>query len=351
MNQEEVGSVPSIASLAVKPNTKTYGRLFVAKSIAGSPVEVPFAVIRGAREGPKMWIQGVIHGDEWAGGETVRRIINDLVPEKLVGTVIAIPIVSTTAYAAHMRYSFIDHKDLDFSYTENPTGTFSERYANLLSKEISSLMTENDFLFDLHGSPGGTNMQPWVDYHAVGGESEKCSRVAADITGVRVVYKITPVKEYKGEIGMSVQLADEYLPTSSAMHTLKRVKLGRLVIEAGSTLVQNEDVGVQYNGVVNVMKHMKMLKGSPTKQKQKRVYVSEATRVMANNTGFWRPLARPGNFVSKGETIAIVTDEYGRRIETAASPVNGILLINKPNSFVDPLSNVLGFRYGALVAH
>jgi predicted deacylase len=72
---------------------------------------------------------------------------------------------------------------------------------------------------------------------------------------------------------------------------------------------------------------------------------------MAKNTGFWRPVAVPGNMVSKGEVLAVVTDEYGRKTEEAISPVDGILLINKPNSFVDPLSYVLGHRYGALVAY
>jgi len=55
---------------------------------------------------------------------------------------------------------------------------------------------------------------------------------------------------------MSTTFADEYLPNSSAMQILKRVKLGRLVIEAGSTVVRNEDVIVQYSGVLNVMKHL-----------------------------------------------------------------------------------------------
>jgi predicted deacylase len=347
----EIGPVSSMASLSVKPNTKTLGRLTIAKSIAGSPIEMPFAIIRGARDGPKIWVQGVIHGDEFVGSETVRRIINDLNPETLSGTLIGIPIVSTTAYAAHMRYSSIDHKDFDFSFTNNPSGTFTERFSHLILREITSMLSAEDFMFDLHGSPGGTIMQPWVDYHAIGGKSEERSKAAAEATGMRVVYKITPRKDYKDEIGMSTTFADEYLPNSSAMQILKRVKLGRLVIEAGSTVVRNEDVIVQYSGVLNVMKHLGMLKGSPTKPAGKRVYVNHARRVMAKNTGFWRPVAVPGNMVSKGEVLAVVTDEYGRKTEEAISPVDGILLINKPNSFVDPLSYVLGHRYGALVAY
>jgi len=346
----EVGSVPHISSVSTPQGSKTFARLLVAKSIVGSPIEVPFAVIKGVHSGPTMWVQGVIHGDEFAGSEAIRRIIHDVNPEELSGSIIAIPIVSTTAYASHMRYSSRDGKDLDFSYTGNTEGTFSERYAELLLNEISSTLTKGDFMFDLHGSPGGTEMQPWVDYHAIGGDSEDSSRAAAEASGVRVVYKITPVKEYKGEIGSSTVLADEYLPTSSAMKILGRVKLGRVIIEAGSTVAGNEDVDVQYLGILNVMKHLKMLEGTPKiPNPQRRVYINEARRVMAKKVGFWRPVAVPGNMIAEGDPVALVTDEFGREIENLTSPVKGIVLINKPNSFVDPLSNVLGYRYGALI--
>jgi hypothetical protein len=347
----EVGSVSSIAKLAVKRESKTFGRLTVSKSLDGSLIEMPFAIIKGAREGPKMWVQGTLHGDEYAGSETVRRIINDLTPKELSGTVIAVPVVSTTAFSAHMRHSFIDNKDLDFSFTNNPSGTFTERFACLLLNEITSTLTDQDFMFDLHGSPGGTLMQPWVAYHATGDNAEEKSRAAAEASNVRVVYKITPVKEWTEQIGESTTLADEYLPTSFAMQMLKRVKAGRLVIESGSDVLMGNDVDVQYAGVLNVMKQVGMLEDSPTQPPENRVYISNTRRAMAKNRGFWRPLISPGKDVSKGQLLALVTDEYGRKAEDITAPADGILLINRLNSFVDPLSGALNRRYGAFIGY
>lgn len=347
----EVGSVSSIAELTVKRESKTFGRLTIGKFLDGSLIEMPFAIVKGARDGPKMWVQGTLHGDEFSGGETVRLIINDMAPEKLSGTVIAVPIVSTTAFSAHMRCSFIDNKDLDFSFTNNPSGTFTERYACLLLDEITSTLTDQDFMFDLHGSPGGTLMQPWVAYHAIGDITEEKSRLAAEATGVRVVYKITPVKEWTDQIGESTTLADEYLPASFAVQMLKRVKVGRLVIESGSDVVMGNDVDVQYTGVLNVMRHVGMLEGSPIQPAESRVYISNTRRAMAKNRGFWRPIISPGRNVTKGQRLALVTDEYGRETEDITAPTDGILLINRLNSYVDPLSGVLNRRYGAFVGY
>lgn len=52
----EVGSVSSIASLSLESGSKALGRLAIAKSLDGSLIEMPFALIKGVRDGPKMWV-------------------------------------------------------------------------------------------------------------------------------------------------------------------------------------------------------------------------------------------------------------------------------------------------------
>ena len=105
MSEMHIGSVESLSDREVEACSKCYGRLFVTRNIDGSVIEIPFAVIKGKEETPSMWIEGSVHGDEFAGNAAIRRIINDLDPENLHGTVIAIPIVNTTAYSAHRRHS------------------------------------------------------------------------------------------------------------------------------------------------------------------------------------------------------------------------------------------------------
>ena len=102
-----------------------------------------------------------------------------------------------------------DSKDLYISFTDNPWGSFTERFADLLLKEITSTLTDQDFMFDLHGGPGGTLMEPWVAYQATGDASEEKSRAAAEATGIKVLWKIVSLQNYSGALGESHTLSDE----------------------------------------------------------------------------------------------------------------------------------------------
>ena len=193
-------------------------------------------------------------------------------------------------------------------------------------------------------------MEPWVAYQATGDASEEKSRAAAEATGIKVVWKIVSSQNYSGALGESDTLSDEAVSQGGfATELLKRINVGRLVIESGSTVALEADIMLQYNGVINVMKHLNMLPGSPAPPAKERVYVRDTRRAMGKNRGFWRPIAQPGKMLYNDEEIAIVTDEFGRVIEEINAPVEGILLINKPSSFIDPLSDVLSYRYGAFI--
>jgi uncharacterized protein len=345
-----VESVESISKLTVKPVSKSFGRLTVTKGIDGSLIEIPFAVIKGKKEKPTMWIQGSMHGDEFVGSAAIRRIIDGLMPESLHGTVIAIPIINTTAYSAHRRHSPIDNRDLYLSFAGNPLGLFSERVAGVLLQEMVSSLTADDFLFDLHGSPAGCIMQPWVAYKATGDVSEEKSRKAAEASGIRVVWKNVPCLDYKEGFGESSTLSDEAIPVGSfSMELLKRLRLGMVTIESGSSFALETDILLQYEGVMNVMKHLGMLEGSLKKLSEDKVHIIDTRRAMAKDRGFWQPFVQPGLMVEKNQRIAVVTDEFGRMKEDITAPESGILLINKLSSFIDPLSDVLSERYGAFV--
>lgn len=56
-------------------------------------------------------VNAAIHGDELNGVEIVRQIINQLDPQKLKGTVIAVPIVNVFGFIHKSRY-LPDRRDL-----------------------------------------------------------------------------------------------------------------------------------------------------------------------------------------------------------------------------------------------
>jgi len=55
---------------------------------------VPVLVVNGVKPGPTLCLTAAVHGDELNGIEIVRRIVHEINPENLSGSVIGVPIVN-----------------------------------------------------------------------------------------------------------------------------------------------------------------------------------------------------------------------------------------------------------------
>ena len=95
----------------------------------GVPVSTPVLVVNGAFPGPTLCLTAAVHGDELNGIEMVRRVLHDLVPEKLSGAVIGIPIVNVQGFRRGSRY-LPDRRDLNRYFPGNPNGSAAARIAH-----------------------------------------------------------------------------------------------------------------------------------------------------------------------------------------------------------------------------
>ena len=71
------------------PGTKSCVRLPIATSLGGTEVSLWVHVVRGAQPGPTLALLSAQHGDEWFGSEFQRRLVSELDPQTLRGTVLA----------------------------------------------------------------------------------------------------------------------------------------------------------------------------------------------------------------------------------------------------------------------
>ncbi|CAA0092820.1 N-alpha-acetyl-L-2,4-diaminobutyric acid deacetylase [Halioglobus japonicus] len=121
----------------------------------GSKLEAPVYVIRGKHSGPTLCLTAAIHGDELNGVEIIRRLVTDLSPNKLYGTVIGVPIVNLLGFTRGTRY-LPDRRDLNRYFPGNPNGSSASRIAFSFFEHI---VRHCDLLIDLHtGSLTRTNM-------------------------------------------------------------------------------------------------------------------------------------------------------------------------------------------------
>ena len=66
----------------------------VSRLVTGTHISLPLRVLHGPVDGPTVWLSAVVHGDEVAGVEIIRRVLANLDPRKLRGTVLAVTLVN-----------------------------------------------------------------------------------------------------------------------------------------------------------------------------------------------------------------------------------------------------------------
>ena len=72
MNEIEIGSV------SVKKGEKANGIFKIGELPDASPLNVPVMVVNGTGEGPTLWIQSAIHGEEVCGSFAMQKVINEI---------------------------------------------------------------------------------------------------------------------------------------------------------------------------------------------------------------------------------------------------------------------------------
>lgn len=126
------------------------------QSFASIDTPVPVLVAHGKNPGPRVCLTAAIHGDELNGIEMVRRLMYQLEPVKMNGTVIGVPIVNLDGFRRASRY-LSDRRDLNRYFPGSENGSAASRIAYSFFNKI--IRGNCDFLVDLHtGSLKRTNL-------------------------------------------------------------------------------------------------------------------------------------------------------------------------------------------------
>jgi len=116
------------------------------ESFDGIAVPTPVLVVHGVADGPVLCITAAVHGDELNGIEIVRRVLYDIQPQQLHGTLVGVPIVNLIGFKRASRY-LADRRDLNRHFPGNPRGSSASRIAYSFFKEVISRCS---VLVDLH---------------------------------------------------------------------------------------------------------------------------------------------------------------------------------------------------------
>lgn len=278
-------------------------------SISGLALPTPVLVINGSKPGPTLCLTGAIHGDELNGIEVVRRVMYDIKPENLSGTVIGVPIVNLPGFQRGSRY-LSDRRDLNRYFPGESNGSLASRIANSLFSEVIKHCT---YLIDLHtGSLRRTNL-PQIRANM---NNPEVAEFVGGFDKIAVVH-------HSGNPGMLRTAANE-------------AGIIALTMELGESLrVQENQIAAGTHSVNSFLDKIEMyprvfIWGEP------RPAYYQSTWIRAESGGILFSKKGLGDNVSVGDVLGIVTDPITNQSADLISPINGQIIGMAVNQVVMP---------------
>ncbi len=144
-----------IAGESVPAGRRRQLELPIARLMSGTPITLPLIVRHGRDDGPVVWMNAAVHGDELCGVEIIRRVLSEIETTSISGTLIAVPIVNVHGFNTSDRY-LPDRRDLNRAFPGSRRGSLAGRIAHLMMTEV---VARCDVGFDLHtGSDHRVNL-------------------------------------------------------------------------------------------------------------------------------------------------------------------------------------------------
>jgi len=276
------------------------GRLEIGEARDGSTVGLPVAVVNGASEGKTLYIQAASDGDELNGVGVLRRVVPQLDPAEISGTILIVGIANYFAFQMGEHRNPIDDTKLNRAYPGDDAGTSTERIA----ATTFDAATRADLVLDLH--QGSTSRM--IDEVRV--RCGKRHKLHDECLELAKVFGCGHVLNQKGPDGQLARAApNEGVPTVDP-------ELG------GAVGFDEESVEIGVEGVFNVLKHYGFLDGRATIGAQVRATGFEQYGAPAGGfVEFHRDL---GDRVSPNATLFEITDVFGEPKAEVTADKSGV---------------------------
>ena len=275
-------------------------------------LSIPVFVVNGAKPGKVLAIVSGAHGTEYASIIAVERLIAQLDPKVVSGTVILVPLVNVPSFEQKIAHvNPIDGKSMNRFYPGKTDGTQTERASFAITREV---VDKSDHLIDLHGGDLDESLRPYSYWTKTGNEKQDAmSREMVLAFGLdTIIISSDRPKD---------PAASRYLENTASTRGKPS-----LTAEAGHAgTVEPDDVRALVDGCLSVMRYLKMLDGAPAAIESP-VWIERVATIASDATGIFYPLVKRGSYVQKGARIGYVTDYLGTTLLDARAVESGVVL-------------------------
>ena len=298
----------TIGTATAKSGQKATGFIQVPAGVdAGT--NIPVIVINGAKPGPKLAIVAGAHGTEYASIIALEKLA--VAPADLSGTLIILPLINLASFAQKVPHlNPVDGKNMNRLYPGKADGSQSERASWAISKQV---VEKCDFLIDLHGGDLDENLRRYSYWPKTGKEPfDSTTRGMVLAFGLdHIILQKNQAPAVPGATSISRFAIDNGKPT--------------IIAEAGHAgTTEAADIDALIRGCESVMRHLKMLTGTPAPVEHP-LWIERITTVKSDQDGIFYPLVSPEAYVAQGMIIGYLTDYFGNKLADVATPVAGVV--------------------------
>jgi predicted deacylase len=275
-------------------------------------LSIPVAVAHGAKPGPVVALLAGAHGTEYASIIALEALIADIDAKQLSGTVVILPLVNVPSFqkvVPHLNPT--DGKNMNRMYPGKPDGTQTDRASHLITTQV---VDQADHVIDFHGGDIDESLRPYAYWNKTGrAEQDAVSRGMVLAFGLdHIVISADRPKDPKDS---------RYFENTASTRGKPSI-----TVEAGHAgTVETDDVAALVKGTFSVLRHLKMLPGSPAPVDNP-VWIDHLADVAAEKGGIFYPLVKRGMLVGAGMKIGYVTDYVGKPLFEARAKEAGVLL-------------------------
>jgi hypothetical protein len=290
---------------------------------------VPVVVAKGARPGKRIMLVAGVHGDEVSPVDAVRRIMDQLDPARMSGTVIAVYDTARPAKeyvqrkwpVSQMGGSLID---MNRVWPGDPEGgSPPSRQAGLMWQGLFK-----------------PNTDIALDFHTAATSGDFSAFIFADLSKpeVRAMAELYPIEQIKNDPGYPSTLETSFIEAGIPCLT---IEIG------GPRIFDRRKIPMFVEGTMNVLKHHKVIEGPIGRtSRDAGTFVGDAFHTIRATHGGWLELLVDlTDAVTAGQTVAIQRDSFGNVIRNYQSAVSGQVSTIQRDALIEPGTRVMQILY------
>lgn len=285
---------------------------------------VPITVIRNGK-GPTALVLGGNHGDEYPGPIAILKLMREVQPSDVNGTLILVPTLNQPAVKAATRLSPLDGMNMNRAFPGRPDGPPTSIVAHYCTNVLFPLA---DIVIDIHTGGRSVDFYPCSTMHLVSDPEQRrkmvegvhawCSDFAflyADVAGTGLL----PVEaEKQGKTVVTTEMGGGE-PVSAAVHRLTQ------------------------SGLRNVLVHYGILAGKKKSREEMGLPPTRWVQALdredyrfAPESGIYETLVDLGSEIKAGQPVGQIhfVERPDREPVVVVSPSTGILLATRGPSLV-----------------